>query len=73
MAWRVQSVITHCPPSPFSAVLYDDLYSFDPVSMIWTRLTAVNDNTRPSARDRHGFTSAGGKLYVHGGNKVYCG
>ena len=44
----------------------DDLYSFDPVSMNWARLasTAV---PRPSIRSRHGFTSVGDKLYVHGG------
>jgi hypothetical protein len=47
----------------------DDLHSFDPTTMIWTRLSAADDAGRPSARDGHGFTSAGGRLYVHGG---YC-
>ena len=35
--------------------------------MNWTRLSAALDAPRPSARDSHGFTSAGGKLYLHGG------
>jgi hypothetical protein len=46
---------------------YDDLYSFDPGNMTWTSLSSAI-GTRPSARCSHGFTSAGGKLYVHGGN-----
>jgi hypothetical protein len=46
----------------------DDLYSFDFANLFanWTQL-AVFDVSRPSARYHHGFTSAGGKLYVHGG------
>ncbi len=38
--------------------------------MAWTLLSAANktkDRSWPSARSGHGFTSAGGKLYVHGG------
>jgi hypothetical protein len=42
----------------------DDLYSFDPATMAWTLLSAA---PRPAARSNHGFASAGGKLYVHGG------
>jgi hypothetical protein len=45
----------------------DDLHSFDPVDMTWTLLSAAEDSTRPSARAKHGFASAGGRLYVHGG------
>jgi hypothetical protein len=60
-----------CPISPcrlpLSAVLIDDLHSFDPATMTWTLLSAANDTGRPSARFSHGFTSAGGRLYVHGG------
>ncbi len=44
-----------------------DIHSFDPANMTWTRLSAADDASRPSARAGHGFTSAGGKLYVHGG------
>jgi hypothetical protein len=47
--------------------LADDLYSFDPATMAWTLLSAADDARRPSARVKHGFTSAGGLLYVHGG------
>ena len=43
------------------------MHVFDPVVMAWIDLTAaVTGNPHP-ARDEHGFTSAGGKLYVHGG------
>ncbi len=50
-----------------SAGFLDDLHSFDPATMTWTLLSAANDTRRPSARSGHGFTSAGGLLYVHGG------
>ena len=44
-----------------------DLYVFDPVGMTWTNLSASVSGTPPSARGEHGFASAGGELYVHGG------
>ncbi len=56
-----------------SAGLLDDLYSFDPATMTWTLLSAKNDTRRPSARYNHGFTSAGGLLYVHGGSSYNKG
>jgi hypothetical protein len=52
---------------PPSTELIDDLYSFDPATMTWTQLSPAHDAPRPSARFEHGFTSAGGRLYVHGG------
>ena len=57
-------MLLHLPVAGF----FDDLHSFDPVNMTWTLLSAAEDSTRPSARAWHGFTSAGGKLYVHGGD-----
>jgi hypothetical protein len=39
--------------------------------MNWTLLSAALDAPRPSARRWHGFTSAGGKLYVHGGDGIW--
>ncbi len=54
-------------PSAGRSVYLDDLHSFDPATMTWTLLSAANDTRRPSARFDHGFTSAGGLLYVHGG------
>ena len=47
---------------------FDDLHSFDPATKTWTLLSAADDAGRPSARYSHGFTSAKGRLYVHGGN-----
>ena len=55
---------THYTPS---AGLLDDLHWFDPTTMTWTLLSAEDDVHRPSARSKHGFTSVGGLLYVHGG------
>ncbi len=53
---------------PFAGAL-DDLYSFDPGSRIWTLLAATSGQ-RPTPRFFHGFTSAGGALYVHGGRST---
>ena len=52
--------------SPLAGYL-DDMHVFDPETNIWTPLSALESVYRPSARFQHGFTSAGGKLYVHGG------
>jgi hypothetical protein len=40
---------------------------YDPAAGAWTDLSAALSGTPPSPRGNHGFTSAGGKLYVHGG------
>ena len=57
-----------------SAVISNDLYSFDPANMSWSLLSAApGSNPPPSARAGHGFTSAGGKLYVHGGEGADTG
>ncbi len=53
-------------PSPV-AVRLDDLYLFDPANTTWSLLSAAAGSSGPAARWGHGFTSAGGKLYVHGG------
>jgi N-acetylneuraminic acid mutarotase len=59
------------PPSidmtaPYPAV-ENDLHAYDPVSMTWFNLTSYALGSPPGARIGHGFTSEGGKLYVHGG------
>jgi hypothetical protein len=47
---------------------FDDLHVFDPAIMAWTHLLpSSGSGTPPSARNTHGFTTAGGRLYVHGG------
>jgi N-acetylneuraminic acid mutarotase len=46
---------------------FGDLYSFDPTTQVWTDLSIAIKGTPPKARECHGFTSAGGKIYVHGG------
>ena len=52
---------------PYCAGDLNDLHEFDPASGAWTDLSAALSGTPPVSRDSHGFTSAGGKLYVHGG------
>ena len=44
-----------------------DLHVYDPVAMAWTDMSAAVSGTPPSPRYNHGFTSTGGRLYVHGG------
>ena len=47
----------------------DDLRAYDPAAMAWTDLSAAVSGSPPPARASHGFTSAGGRLYVHGGTR----
>jgi hypothetical protein len=51
------------------AGLLADLHSLDPTAMpaAWTPLSAATDKNRPAATAFHGFATAGGLLYVHGG------
>ena len=51
----------------YAACPADDLHVFDPVEKVWTDLSAPAGGIAPTARYSHGFTSADGKLYVHGG------
>jgi hypothetical protein len=45
----------------------NDLYVYDPVEGAWTNLTEAASGTQPSKRTDPGFTSVGGRLYLHGG------
>jgi hypothetical protein len=45
----------------------EDLYSFDLATKTCTLLSFKEGITSPSPRMGHGFTSAGGKLYLYGG------
>ena len=47
--------------------LLNDLHMYDPHNISWSDLTVTLTDPWPSPRDGHGFTSTGGKLYVHGG------
>ena len=49
------------------AVYLGDLHAFDLGTGAWADLSAAASVTPPSPRAFHGFASAGGKLYVHGG------
>jgi N-acetylneuraminic acid mutarotase len=51
----------------------NDLHAYDPAAEIWTDLSVPISGTKPTARFGHGFTSAGGKLYVFGGSQWYTG
>ena len=50
-----------------AAGLNNDFRVYNPASMTWFDLSDHALGTPPTARSYHGFTSAGGKLYVHGG------
>jgi hypothetical protein len=54
------------PPCPSCAGYLNDLHVYDPAAGAWTDLSAALSGTPPSPMGRHGFESAGGKLYVHG-------
>jgi hypothetical protein len=60
-------------PNVFSFAGYlQDLHVYDPTIGAWTDLSAPASSTPPPARFDHGFTSAGGKLYVLGGADFSC-
>jgi hypothetical protein len=64
--------VIHCtPPQQPSSCAdgsgFNDLHVYDPETMTWTDLSVPAFGTPPSARISLGYTSAGGKLYVHGG------
>jgi hypothetical protein len=58
--------LLHLISPPFTGDL-NDLHMYDPIAKSWTDLSVPLSGTPASLRDSHGFTSAGGKLYVHGG------
>jgi hypothetical protein len=45
----------------------NDLHVYDPVGGAWTDLSGAVSGSRPTVRMLHGFTSAGGRLYIFGG------
>ncbi len=72
--WTLK-MLSLSPPTPpcsslhsLSADKLGDIWEFDPATMAWTLLSATANSVRPSARHYHGFTSAEGKLFVHGGS-----
>ncbi len=46
----------------------NDFHVYSPAYMTWFDLSSHAHGTPPTARAGHGFTSAGGLLYVHGGS-----
>jgi hypothetical protein len=59
----------------------NDLHTYLPESMTWLNLARYASGDPPSPRENHGFASAGGKLYVYGGENyngngcmdIWCG
>ena len=45
----------------------NDLHVYDPENRTWTNISISASGTPAPPRDSHGFTSTGGKIYVHGG------
>ena len=52
---------------PAAGAFMNDLHVYDPVSRAWTDLSSSVIGIPPTPRDRHGFASAIGNLFVHGG------
>ena len=50
-----------------AGVTLNDFHVYSPAYMTWFDLSSHAYGTPPTARAGHGFASAGGKLYVHGG------
>ena len=53
-----------------AAAFFGDLHEFNIAANTWTDLSSLVEGVPPAARDRHGFASVGGKLYVYGGRKL---
>jgi hypothetical protein len=51
----------------FAGNFLNDFFVFDPSAMAWNDLSPSTNGAGPSARRSHGFTAAGGKLFVHAG------
>jgi hypothetical protein len=47
-----------------------DFLMLDLANMTWTDLSTSVLGNSPSSRYGHGFTSAGGKIYVQGGSSI---
>ena len=47
--------------------MLDDLFIFDPMTAVWTNMTAIASGNVPSARNAHRFALADGLLYMFGG------
>ena len=56
--------------SPNAGTL-SDLHIFDLDTLTWTHPSVAASGLAPSARCFHGFTTAGGRLYVHAGLGEY--
>ncbi len=56
-------------PATVAADPTNDFHAYNPATVTWFDLSGHALGTPPTARFGHGFTSAGGKLYVHGGSK----
>ena len=55
-------------PNAFpSAGLLNDMHRFNPIEMGWTNLSTPSAGQTPPPRFGHGFSYAGGRLYVHAG------
>ncbi len=64
---------TKVTPIPRPALPFNDLLAYDPSHAVWTDLSVPAAGRPPIIRHIHGFTAAGGRLYVHGGGTVIAG
>jgi hypothetical protein len=68
---RGQSVLPHLTPSILAEHpgYLSDLQVYDPAHNAWTDLSVPAGGVPPPGRAWHGFTTAGGRLYVYAGWK----
>ena len=53
-----------------NAGVLNDFYEFDPANMTWTNLSNIVSGVLPGPRCSFGFASAGGKIFVFGGESL---
>jgi hypothetical protein len=47
----------------------DDFFAFDPINKTWKNLSGLVSGVLPGPRHSFGFASAGGKIFVFGGER----
>ena len=62
---------TAAPPARPRAAVIGDLHVYDPGAAAWADLSSPASGGPPFARAYHGFASAEGRLYVHGGRDMF--
>ena len=65
LVMHFQWILAEADKTTTSAVAFGDFYVYS--AMTWSNITSEVKGAIPSPRESHGFTSAGGKIYLYGG------